>query len=320
MKPKISTEDFIKRAEEIHRNNYDYSNVVYVAARLKISVCCKIHGNFMVSPDNHIGKMSGCPECKKQKLSNKFRDTTIFFVQKSKKLHGEKYDYSLVKYGKRNRDKVVIVCGLHGKFLQSPNDHLNGCGCPECGGTIKSNKEDFVKQSSLIHKNKYDYSQVIYTNNRSKVKIGCPKHGWFYQRARGHMSGKGCAKCQHQISKPEMLFLDYLRIPDSSKNRQSIIDSFKLDGIRGKKIYEFLGDYYHGNPKIYNSHDFNKKCKKTFGELYNKTIEKFNKLNQLGYHIYYIWERDWEDWNKKKLKTFPIKKFMYISDNKGVVC
>jgi len=320
MKPKISTDDFIKRAKHIHREKYDYSQVVYINAKSKIEVICKEHGLFLVTPDNHCSKKSGCSNCRNIKLSEIFRDTTESFVKKARLFHGDKYDYSLVEYGKRNRDKVTIICKLHGEFLQSPNDHLNGCGCPECGGTLKQNLNKFIISAKSVHGEKYNYSKSMYINNRSKIEIVCPLHGSFKQRVYGHLSGKGCPICCHQISKPEMKFLDILGIPDSSCNRQKIILKFKVDGIKRGKIFEFLGDYYHGNPKIYHPKDFNKKCKKTFGELYNKTIEKFNKLNQLGYHIYYMWERDWEDWNKKKLKTFPIKKFMYISNNKEVTC
>ena len=324
MKSRITTEEFIKRSKEVHNKKYDYSNTIYVSARLKLQVCCKIHGTFMVSSDNHIGKKSGCPKCKNQKLSIKFRDTTESFIKKAVKCHTNKYDYSFVKYGDNNREKVVIICKLHGKFSQSPNDHLNEDGCPLCGGTVRLTKDEFIKQSYIIHKNKYDYSQVNYINNRTKVKIKCPIHGWFYQRARGHMEGKGCLKCVTQISKPEIEFLNYIRIPDLIENRQKVIHPFKVDGIKGKKIYEFLGDYYHGNPTRYEHSKFNKKCHKTFGELYDNTIKKFNRLNELGYHIYYMWEKDWYDWNKDKTKVFPIKKFnhnmMYVSDNKGVVC
>lgn len=55
------------------------------------------------------------------------------FIEDAVKIHGPKYDYSLVDYV-RAVDKVVIKCRWHGTFRQSPNAHLSQkSGCPTCG-------------------------------------------------------------------------------------------------------------------------------------------------------------------------------------------
>lgn len=58
--------------------------------------------------------------------------TTDIFIDKMKKVHGDKYDYSLVQYsGLKN--KVTIICKTHGQFTQTPNNHINQVnGCPTC--------------------------------------------------------------------------------------------------------------------------------------------------------------------------------------------
>ena len=123
------------------------------------------------------------------------------------------------------------------------------------------------------------------------------------------MRSHGCPRCSHYISKRECIFLDYLNIPNTKENRQKYIKPYKVDGFNKNKIYEFLGDYYHGNPEKYKSNEYNQTCHKTFGELYEKTTEKFSKLNELGYSIYYVWENDWNSWHKNKRHSFPLKKY-----------
>jgi hypothetical protein len=96
-------------------------------------------------------------------------------------------------------------------------------------------------------------------------------------------------------SKSEKEFLDYLCI----KNRNVPIGKFIVDGIDGNVIYEFLGDYFHGNPMIFiNKDEINVKAQKTFGELYTLTFERFKKLKNMGYEIKYIWESDWKLYKK----------------------
>lgn len=117
------------------------------------------------------------------------------FIEKAKQIHGNKYDYSLVDY-KNNSTKVKIICPVHGIFEQEPRVHINNkSGCPECGGTKKSNTEDFIKKARKVHGDKYDYSKVKYKNARTHVTIICPKHGEFSITPDNHLRGKGCAKC-----------------------------------------------------------------------------------------------------------------------------
>jgi len=122
------------------------------------------------------------------------RLTTEEFIEKTKAIHGDKYDYSLVDY-KNNKIRVKIVCPEHGPFEQSPNNHLQGKGCPGCSGNIKLTTEKFIKKAKAVHGNKYDYSLVEYKNAKTKVKIVCRVHGSFKQTPHGHLKGYGCPEC-----------------------------------------------------------------------------------------------------------------------------
>lgn len=122
------------------------------------------------------------------------RLTTENFITRSKIIHTTEYDYSEVVYN-NSKEKVVINCNTHGSFLQIPNAHLRGIGCPRCSGKAKSNTNEFITKSRAIHGDKYNYSHVKYISARRKIQINCPKHGTFIQTPNSHLNGFGCIKC-----------------------------------------------------------------------------------------------------------------------------
>ena len=193
---KSNRELFIKKARKVHGDKYDYSKVEYKNAYTKVCIICPIHGEFWQLPYNHLSG-ANCAAC-----SGKKKYTISEFIAKSRKIHGDKYDYSKVEY--KNIDtKVCIICPIHGEFWQAPNEHLHGYGCEKCGRMKmwdtrgRLSKIEFVERSIKIHNNKYDYSKVECKNVRTKVCIICPKHGEFWQTPRGHLRGCGCPKCRN---------------------------------------------------------------------------------------------------------------------------
>ena len=113
---------------------YDYSKVNYINADTKIIIICKIHGEFTQQPDFHLNRKCGCPKC-----SNNVKFDTSEFIEKAKQIHKNKYDYSKVEYI-NNRIPVIIICKIHGEFIQQPDIHINQkCGCPSC-----INKTEFL--------------------------------------------------------------------------------------------------------------------------------------------------------------------------------
>lgn len=203
---KCTTEEFIKKAKEVHGDRYIYNDTTYTGGHSKVTVICKIHGNFEQTASNHL-KGSNCPECSGNK-----RITTEGFIEKAQKVHCGKYTYKNTVV-RNNRDKVTITCSEHGDFEQKVNNHLSGKGCPKCYGNSKLTTEDFIEKSKAAHGSTYDYSKVLYTTARSKVTIGCPIHGEFKQSAFKHYSGQGCPDCAttgFDPSKPAVLY--YLSI------------------------------------------------------------------------------------------------------------
>ena len=181
------TKEFIAKAKAVHGDKYDYSKVNYVDCNTKVTIICPSHGEFEQAPRTHLSGR-GCPDCAKQRM------TTEEFIEKAKKVHGDKYDYSKVKYVNKDT-KVTIICPTHGEFEQNPRSHLTGQGCPACGGSRKVTTEEFIKKARKVHGDKYDYSKVDYVNNNTKVTIICPTHGEFEQKPSGHLTGRGCPYC-----------------------------------------------------------------------------------------------------------------------------
>ena len=190
---KVTTEDFIKKAREIHGDKYDYSKVEYIKRNQKVCIICPVHGEFWQTPGNHLCG-NGCSECSGKKKSN-----TEDFIKKAREIHGDRYDYSKVNYV-NNETPVCIICPEHGEFWQTPYNHVKGCGCQKCAGVNKSNTEEFVKKAKEIHGDRYDYSNVNYTNSHTVVQIMCPEHGEFLQQPTNHLRGCGCPYCNTNVN------------------------------------------------------------------------------------------------------------------------
>lgn len=298
---KLNNNIFIKRAIEIHNNKYDYSGVQYINSAKKVNIICKKHGTFSQTPNNH-SQGQGCPKCGRTKTAAKLSLTTKQFIKRANKLYNGKYRYTKVKY-LNHMSKVIITCPEHGDFKQRPNDHLNGYKCMICANADKSlnmthTTEQFINSAIKIHGNEYDYSSVVYIKSKSKIKIICKHHGEFLQTPRNHLSKNGCPKCSHKVSFKETAWLDSLNIPNDIGHRQvSLLINCKkihVDGFdqQTNTVYEYHGDFWHGNPKIYNPEDINPVNKKTYGELYKRTMLREHLIISEGYKLITHWESD----------------------------
>lgn len=136
----MKTEDFIEKAKSIHGNEYDYNMVEYINNRTKIKIICAKHGVFEQSPANHTHckLKQGCPECGKSKTKK------VTFLEDAKIVHKNKYDYSKVNYS-GCKEKVIIICPTHGEFLQKPDNHKRGSGCPKCVKLFGENSTHWIK-------------------------------------------------------------------------------------------------------------------------------------------------------------------------------
>ncbi len=261
---KYTTNIFINKAIKIHGDKYDYSLVNYIGSKNNIDIICKVHGVFRQIPNSHLnGK--GCKQC----CIDKSKLTTEKFINKSKQIHGEKYDYSLVEYEKCCK-KVKIICKVHGVFEQTPFNHYGyKCGCPKCND-IKLTTEEFINKAKQIHGEKYDYSLVEYKNIFFKVKIICKVHGIFEQKPFTHYYDKcGCLKCQssHGENNIRKFLID---------NNIMFEEQKKINGCKNINLLPF--DFFLPNKNILIEYDGEQHFRKTsiFGGI--KGFEK-RKIN-----------------------------------------
>jgi len=123
--------------------------------------------------------------------------TLNYFLYKSNEIHGNKYDYSLVKQIESNKSKIEIICKKHGIFNQRVSNHINlGDGCPKCVGVGKWSDDVLKNEFQKVHFDKYDYSKVKFEGVKNKVIIICKDHGEFVQNIHKHIKGQGCPECK----------------------------------------------------------------------------------------------------------------------------
>ena len=223
---RVSKESFVDKAREKHGDKYDYSDVDYVRSKDKVEIICPDHGSFFMTPNNHL-KGAGCRKCSLRDRKGVEKLTTSTFIAKSKNIHGDFYDYSLVNYtGVMSR--VVIICPLHGRFDSIPNNHLRGAGCRLCGihVGIKSwitTEEKFYERLHEIHGDQYSFNYDEYVNSHSPLTVVCREHGEFKSSYDNLLRGKGCVVCgtiknlaqYYDNDRDCYLYLLKLRFPDS---------------------------------------------------------------------------------------------------------
>ncbi len=225
------------------------------------------------------------------------------FLQRLTSLYGNKYDLSKVNYTGMN-DKITLICDVHGDFSRMAQKELIGAGCPRCNmSRIGQNRDynrlkttlEFINQAKEKHSGLYEYSLVEYINCDTKIKIICKLHGVFEQLPWGHLKW-GCKQCGVHSSRIEKEWIVSLLKPDIETqyripNTKYIVDGFDL---KTNTVYEFYGDYWHGNPNKFKSIDVNTRTPgcKTFGQLYKDTFIREKEIKSLGYNIISIWESE----------------------------
>lgn len=162
---------------------------------------------YFLNNDTDIKKTAKLYGIDRKKLSKFFKQICPnYSIEQFKNLcstlHKNKYDYSLVKFN-RVREKIIIICPIHGQFEQEAFSHKKGISCHKCSTITSSLKrvdttEEFIKKCILAHGEFYDYTKSIFIGNRKKVTIICPIHGEFIQSPDDHKQGKGCNKCARE--------------------------------------------------------------------------------------------------------------------------
>ena len=263
MATRKTTEWFIKKAQLIHGDKYNYDHTEYLGSFNKVKIWCNnCHEFFYPLAHSHL-QGTECKKCATQKRTK----TQEKFLQEAIKIHGDKFGYELVNYtGALN--KITIYCKKCKKYFeQQPILHINGCGCPYCARKHITT-EDFISKAKLIHGNKYDYKDTTYKSCRTKVKIYCNKcKKYFFQAPEDHLQNKGCPFCKQ--SKGEKYIINWLE-----KNKILFFRQYKFKDCKDKRCLPF--DFYLPNYNL---------CIEFQGEQHFIDKPHFNKNKQSNYLI-----------------------------------
>lgn len=279
MPKQITTESFIKQAQKIHNNKYDYSLTNYQGSHSKIKVICPEHGEFEILATNHIHKTypQGCPYCS----GKKYNQTS--FIKKCKIIHQNKYDYSKTLFSDV-RNEIIIICPIHGEFKQKARKHIEGQGCPHC----RKEPKDFENEINNINENIEILSD--YKDVKTKVKIKCKKCGCESERFPSDLlHGYGCYFCNSSVLEK---FTEKWLIKNNIKYEREKT----FEGCKDKLVLPF---------------DFYLKDKNILIECQGKQHYIWQKGLQPTYHNFLLQKH--HDWLKRKFCIDNNIKLIYIN-------
>ena len=242
--------------------------------------------------------------------------TTEEFIEKAKKIHGDKYDYSKTVY-LDNKKNITATCPIHGDFEIRADGFLKGSGCQICGGTKKMTQEEFISKANLVHNNFFTYEHCIFNGVDNKVIVTCPIHGDFEVKANNHLNGVNCKKCRkekisHKITK-------LLKINASTKklNTEEFIkrakekygNKYTYDKVNYVKsnVNVIVTCPIHGDFPVTPNHFFgNRGCPKC-GKNYQYTTEEFiEKLKEINGNKYTYEKTEYKTTHEPVIVTCPI--------------
>lgn len=297
MPARLTKDEFIKRARAKHGDKYDYSEVNYVNGDTKVKIICPIHGAFWQTPHNHLhGKKGrGCPICGKSKPN-----TTESFIKKARAIHGNKYGYSEVKFT-RNKDKVKIICPIHGPFWQEANSHLQGHGCPKCKSEVLSHqyyefREDKIKSAV---REKYGVSSTMQlpstVNTMEATKIA---NGTFHSsKSEDKMYKLLCQKFgKDDVIRQYKDVMQYPFLVDFFIPSRRLFIELNANWVHGDHWFDPFKDLLLIQEWIHKSNPSYKSAVRTY-TIRDVTKRQIARINHLNYAVF--WDKnlaDFKEW------------------------
>jgi hypothetical protein len=241
---KEAEERFIKKSIIIHKGKYDYSLVKFTVPHTKVKIICPIHGVFEQSTRSHCNEKHGCKQCQDSRL----RKTTEEFISEAKKVHGDRYDYSLVDYKNGNID-VKIICKEHGIFEQWPQTHCKDHGCPKCKETKGERRVRQYLEKQNIEYNPQKYLEGC-INPKSKRRLYfdfyIPKHNLCIEFDGSHHFLESVGRFNWNAGRLEKTqFRDNIKNEHCKSNNIKLLRISYLDYNKIETIIEkFIQDLY----------------------------------------------------------------------------
>lgn len=240
---KVSLEDFIIRADEMHDDKYDYSKVtIGDTLNEPITIICPEHGEFTQTAERHLAG-DGCAKC-----AGKYKRTTEEYIHDAKKVHGERYGYDRTVYV-NNTTPVLIKCPHHGYVSVNPRTHLIGPGCTQCTVTTGELKvADWLKEKDLDYIKEYSIKGYRYRYDFyiPMLKLLIEYDGAQHYMPIGYFGGQRTLvkiqendKIKNELARNYGLFM--IRIPYT---KHSVLEDYLLFMVSRIYRYAVNGTYY----------------------------------------------------------------------------
>jgi hypothetical protein len=227
----------------------------------------------------------------------------------------------LSEYQAYYKNKYSLLCPKGHIFLTSIDMWVNNSRCKICNGNGKSFSFEEIKNQYKLHNCEVLYTEDDYTGNISNTIIPFKcinKHiidnltkNDFNNRINSNLNV--CKICSDNFIGCSNIQLEWIKYIENKYN--IILQHFnnlgefvikgigKVDGYHKESntVYEFHGDFWHGNPKIFNPLDIHPLIKKSYGKLLKNTLHREIKIRNLGFKYICIWENEFKK-NKKIVK------------------
>ena len=263
---RLTQEDYIRSCNRIHKNKYDYSVVEYLKVDSKIKIICKQHGVFLQLAKSHK-QGQGCPSCsgRNQPLSE--------YIEKCRKIHNNKYDYSLVSEIKKRSNIRIVDMEKNLIFSQIVGHHEDG------HTPTRIEKDSLINRLSLIHNNKYQYlidTDIVGSTDKIKL-IDNISGDVFLYRVDRHLLGMS----------PNKVTLNRFKIKSSEKHNNKYDYSLVKEISGSKDIVDIICPE-HGIFKQTVSNHMNSgdKCPECAGIRRWDTDILISEFNKIHFGIY----------------------------------
>jgi hypothetical protein len=284
---KKKTIEFIKK--EFNKVDYIVTDTEYKNSRTPINFICDKGHKAKLNWDNFkYGQRCGLCAINKKKTYNEVVEE---FTEKGFTVLSKKYE---------NVNTPLQVRCSNGHTLEKTRMSLiSGNGCRICSckerRTIEYVSDKFKEEGYILLTKEY-------VHGKQPLDFICSNGHKHIINWNNFSNGQRCMYCTSgSISPVSQEWLDKLGNKNIIREKSFIIGykRIRVDGFdpETNTVYEFLGDYWHGNPRIYNRDVINGFGKKTFGQLYDETLKRFSILFNEGFIIKFVWECDYRSGN-----------------------
>lgn len=217
--------------------------------------------------------------------------TKFDFIKRASDIHNDVYSYLNVKYI-NNSTKILITCPIHGDFLKTPANHLNGQGCPKCKliTRFKNNKwnnNKFYKLIKNLPANNYLYNNIAVNSREDSITYTCKKHGNFKTTVRFLVEGGECPECRKAKGHSHLKLTTEDFINKAQKVHGSFYDYSKSSYISLSKSVKIICPIHGEFEQIASNHLSGKGCSKC-GRINKNNPNKFTE-EELINRFKYIW-------------------------------